>query len=69
MYTYFVQFIQKDLLHTVINGAFYRARTVMNNTLLASLQASIGDHIPATQREERVSERERERRGIIARVS
>ncbi len=40
-----------------------------NNTLfaivsfgstLAPLQASIGDHIPATQREERVSEREKE---------
>jgi hypothetical protein len=31
----------------------------MNNTLLASLQANIGDHIPATQREERVSEREK----------
>jgi hypothetical protein len=34
----------------------------MNNTLLgqlAPLQASIGDHIPAIQREERVSEREK----------
>jgi hypothetical protein len=27
---------------------------------LAPLQASIGDHIPAAQREERVSEREKE---------